>query len=111
MTMTFEEADAVERPAIVPGGKYTFYSEMQQEYEPPEKRLRQFTGQTVEVLSEQHTPNTNTDWCEDDSILYTVQASDGTIFTATMEELNGWDYDLGQYFWPDGTYGPDHDER
>lgn len=107
MNMTPDEARAVERPTIEVGGTFEFYCEVQQEYEPPEQRLRRFTGQAVTVLRQlgpdEHDP--------DNSPAYEVQAADGTTFTAHEEELNGWDRDLGQFFWPDGTYGPNHDRQ
>ena len=108
--MNATTARLIERKPIVVGDYYPFFCEMQQEYEPIEKRMRQYTGQLVCVVAEQHTPNSNTDWTDEDSTLYKVQANDGVEFTATEEELNDWDRDLGQYFWPDATYGPDHDK-
>jgi hypothetical protein len=87
-------------PAI--GETCTFYAEVQQEYEPPEKRLRRFTGQDVVVTAELGKPDV------DSSEQYTVRAADGTEFTAWWEELSGWDLELGQFFWPDATYGPGH---
>jgi len=103
MNMTYEEALAVRREAIVIGKEYTFYSEMQQEYLPPNERIRNYTGQKVTVLS--HFPDND----PDASTAFAVRASNGHIFTAMVEELNGWDYDLGQFFWPDATYGPTHE--
>jgi hypothetical protein len=97
--MDIREARKVTRPVIKVGESYTFYCEMQQEYEPPEKRLRRFTGQAVTVLHHRTWEGAN----------FTVKAEDGTKFIAHEEELNDWDKDLGQFYWPDGTYGPDHD--
>jgi hypothetical protein len=88
-------------PAV--GDVCAFYSEVQQEYEPPEKRLRRFTGQDVTVVAALGKPDVNT------SEQYTVRAPDGTEFTAWWEELSGWDLALGQFFWPDATYGPSHE--
>jgi hypothetical protein len=87
-------------PAV--GDVCTFYSEVRQEYEPAEKRLRRFTGQNVTVITALGKPDV------DSSEQYTVRAADGTEFTAWWEELSGWDLALGQFFWPDATYGPDH---
>jgi hypothetical protein len=87
-------------PAV--GDVCTFYSEVQQEYESPEDRLRRFTGQEVTVIAELGKPDV------DSSEQFTVRASDGTEFTAWSEELSGWDLALGQFFWPDGTFGPEH---
>lgn len=103
MVMTPSEARKVERPPIEIGETYEFYCEIQQEYDPVEDRFRNYTGQSVVVLSaaEMEDP--------DSSQMYRVRAEDGHEFDAWEEELNGWDRDLGQFFWPDGTYGPDHD--
>jgi len=103
MPMTNEQARSVKRPPIAIGGVYTFYAEMQEEYVPADKRMRRFTGQSVTVL---RTVDTEDPDC---SPLYAVRAIDGTEFDAWEEELNGWDRDLGQFFWTDGTYGPNHD--
>lgn len=118
MTMTPEEARAIERAPVRPGECRPFYCEVQEDYEPPEKRLRRFTGQCVTVVRnlerrEYDGPGPD-DQHDDDfetSRMFVVRAKDGTEFHAHVEELNGWDYDLGQFFWPDGTYGPDHDTR
>jgi hypothetical protein len=88
------------------GNSYEFYAEMQQDYEPAEKRMRNYTGQMVMVLALEQERND-----EEQPLLYKVRAVDGREFTAQEEELNGWDYALGQYFWSDGSYGPDHDTR
>jgi hypothetical protein len=109
MPMSNQDARNVERVEIVVGSQYPFFCEMQQEYEPPAKRMRNYTGQLVTVIAEEHTPRTNTGWTDEDSTLYTVRAKDGFEFSAQEEELNDWDRDLGQYFWPDATYGPEHD--
>ena len=81
-----------------------FYSEVQEEYEPPEKRLRRFTGQTVTVIGRPVD-------AADETTMFTVRADDGTEFEVHAEEIDGWDFEQGQYFWPDGTWGPDHDTR
>lgn len=91
---------------VVPGQEYEFYAELQQAEEKPEERMRNYTGQRVKVLLQWVKEDPDND---DGPDLYEVQASDGRIFTATLEELNGWDKALGQYFWPDGTYGPNRD--
>jgi hypothetical protein len=105
MTMNPDTARKVERPPIVVGNYYTFFCEVQQEYEPPAKRLRRFTGQLVCVVKSHGKPDA------DSSEQYEVQAKDGTEFTVHEEEINDWDRDLGQYFWPDATYGPGHDAK
>jgi hypothetical protein len=84
------------------GKSYPFYAEMQQEYEPPENRMRRFTGTLVEVLRENDERDTET------SASYIVRAWDGSEFTANAEEINGWDYALDQFFWHDATYGKGH---
>lgn len=119
MTMTLEEARSVRRPPIEAGKHYTFYCEMQQEYEPPEKRLRRFTGQEVLVIRNLRGPNDPDPEYDgpgpndvvdleaedgpgyfESSRVFIVRAKDGTEFNAFEEELNGWDRDLGQFFWP-----------
>ena len=116
MTMSPETARNIERPPIIVGNQYTFFAEMQQEYEPAEKRMRRFTGTLVTVLR----VNEDTDWFEpfeengelvepEVSKSFFVRAKDGSEFCVHEEEINDWDRDLGQYFWPDATYGPDHD--
>lgn len=114
--MNLEEAYAVERPDIVVGNQYEFYAEMRQEYEPPEKRMCKYTGQTVTVVRPLSADES--DWFEpyidEANVLiepevsrgFIVRADDGFEFTALEEELNGWDKDLGQFYNPDGTYGP-----
>lgn len=115
MTMTVDQARAIERAVIEVGHSYEFYCEMQQEYEPPERRLRRFTGQTVTVLRnlrrDEYDGPGDRDEDFETSRVFAVCAQDGTEFQAHVEELDGWDRDLGQFFWPDGTYGPDHDQR
>jgi hypothetical protein len=102
MTMTPNEARAVARPTIKIGDSYVFYCEVQEEYKPAAERLRNFTGQLVTVLTVVPTGD------PDASTLYHVRAYTGDReFDAHEEELNGWDRDLGQYFWPDATYGPE----
>lgn len=105
MSMSIESARRVERPAIVINKEYEFYSEMQQEYEPREDRLRNYTGCTVKVLRQLGPDEVD----KEVGSMFEVVTLDGFKFTAHTEELNGWDRDLGQFFWPDGTYGPDHD--
>ena len=88
----------INKPAtvkVVIGGTYTFYSEVQQSDLPPEERLRRFTGQNVLVVSLL--------WAGDgeSSPRYMVRASDGTEFEAHIEELNGWDKALGQFYEPE----------
>lgn len=121
--MSVEEARAVTRAPIEVGKQYEFYAEMQQDYEPSEKRMRNYTGQTVTVvraLRGQNEPDPETDWFEpyeengeliepEVSKGFVVRAHDGFEFHALEEELDGWDRDLGQFFWPDGTFGWNHD--
>ena len=90
-------------PTPKPGETRHFYCEAQQDYYPPEARLRRFTGQPVAVLAE--LPRQD----QDSSLMFQVRAADGTVFEAHEEELNGWDHDRGQFFWSDGTYGHQHD--
>lgn len=106
MRMLMSEAEAIERPKIVVGQEYTFYAEMQQEYEPREKRLRNYTGCTVIVIGINEGEQ---EIMEGAGMIYTVRTLDGHEFSAQEEEINGWDRDLGQFFWPDGTYGHDRD--
>lgn len=105
-TMTADEARALTRPTIELGQSYEFYAEMQQEYESTQDRMRNYTGQPVLILrllgENENDP--------ENSPAYEVEAHDGRRFVAHEEELNGWGKDLGQFFWPDGTFGPDHDK-
>jgi len=87
------------------GKSYPFYAEMQQEYEPPENRMRRFTGTQVEVLS---TYDDEAAIEGEEHQTYRVRAWDGTEFHAQPEEINGWDYALDQFFWHDATYGKGH---
>lgn len=89
---------------VLVGQKYEFYAEMQQAEMPEQERMRNYTGQTVTVLAG---PLPKDD--EEGSDLFKICAADGREFEAFEEELNGWNKALGQYFWPDGTYGPDRD--
>lgn len=104
--MNHEDAHKIERPPIVAGNQYTFYSTMQQEYEPPEKRMRNYTGKLVTALK-----HSNAD-CKDEEgyeAMFLVRAGDGFEFEAYEGELNGWFSDTGQFFWPDATWGHNHD--
>jgi hypothetical protein len=125
LPMSVDEARAVKREPIEVGKDYEFYAEMQQDYDPPENRMRNYTGQKVTVvraLRGQNEPDPETDWFEpyeengeliepEVSKGFVVRANDGFEFHALEEELDGWDRDLGQFFWPDGTHGWDHDTR
>ena len=89
---------------IVVGREYEFHAEMQQAELPAHERMRNYTSQKVTVISG---PEPKDD--PETSDHFTVRASDGRVITAAKEELNGWDKALGQFFWPDGTYGPDRE--
>lgn len=89
-------------PVIV-GWKYEFYAEMQQAEMPEHARMRNYTGQTVIVVSGP-LPRDDDDEISD---LFKIRAADGREFEVFEEELNGWNKARGQYFWPDGAYGPD----
>jgi len=91
-------------PPIIVGRKYEFYAEMQQAEMPGDARMRNYTGQTVTVTSG---PLPKDD--DESSDLFKVRSEDGREFDAFEEELSGWNKALGQYFWPDGTYGPNRD--
>lgn len=127
MTMTFDDAKKIERPPIEIGRQYTFYSTMQQDYEPPEQRMRNYTGQLVTVLAWENEDEwreeqaqiaievargetTQEDATREIEPLFKVRAKNGFEFSANDGELNGWFCDTGQFFWPDATYGPEHDE-
>lgn len=92
-------------PAIVVGQQYEFHAEMQEAELPAPERMRNYTGQKVTVISG---PEPKDD--PESSDYFVVKAADGRQFTAAEEELNGWDKALGQYYWPDGTYGPNRDD-
>jgi hypothetical protein len=82
--------------------------------------MRNYTGKLVTVLRQ-----TNEDECraDDEAIargeikeeeresepLFQVRAANGFEFEAWEGELNGWFKDTGQFFWPDATWGPEHD--
>jgi hypothetical protein len=118
--VNIEDARKVERADIVVGNQYEFYAEMRQDYEPPEQRMRNYTGQTVLVVRPLNADES--DWFEpyeengeliepEVSRGFIVRSDDGFEFCALEEELNGWDKDLGQFYNPDGTYGPDHEKH
>lgn len=108
--MTHEQARSIGRPVIEVGRSYEFFCEVQQDYVPPRERLRQYTGQIVEVVAIENHPG-DKDWDDEFSErTFKVRASDGREFSVHEAELNGWDRDLGQYFWEDATYGPNHDK-
>jgi hypothetical protein len=88
--------------AITVGESYEFVSEVVEEYLPAAERLRNYTGQTVKVLEDLGRE-------DETSRMYKVRAADGREFTAWEEEISGWDKNLGQYFNPDGTYGPNQE--
>ena len=92
-------------PPIIVGREYEFYAEMQQAKMPEHDRMRNYTSQTVTVTSG---PLPKDD--DEGSDLFRVRTADGREFEAFDEELSGWNKALGQYFWPDGTYGPDRDK-
>lgn len=102
-----ELPDPASFPDIVVGQQYQFFAEMQESELPAAERMRNYTGQMVTVILgpefDEHDPETGT--------YFKVRAADGREFTAALEELNGWGKALGQYFWPDGTYGPIRDQR
>lgn len=100
-----DTARMIERAPIEVGRYYTFFCEMQQEYLPPDQRLRQFTGQLVCVTKKYIMVDVKSNQ------MYSVMTKDFMEITVAEEEINDWNRDLGQYFWPDGTYGPDHDPK
>jgi hypothetical protein len=103
--MSFDDAGEIERPPIIAGNQYTFYSTVQEEYEPAEKRKRNYTGKLVTVLA-----HTNGDYEDEEGYepIYRVRAADDFEFEAWEGELNGWFSDTGQFFWPDATWGHNH---
>lgn len=90
--------------AIVVGQAFEFHAEMQEAQLPACERMRNYTGQKVVVISGPEPKND-----PEQSDCFVVRAADGREFTATEEELNGWDKALGQFFWPDGTFGTSHE--
>jgi len=108
MTMNHKDALRIERPPIEVGRSYTFYSTMQEEYVPEKEcRMRTYTGKLVQVLA-----HSNADYANEEGYepMYRVLAHNGFEFDAYEGELNGWFCDTGQYFWPDATWGPEHDD-
>jgi hypothetical protein len=110
--VSFDEASKIERPTIELGEEYEFFCEAQEEYVPPERRLRRYTGKAVTVVRHLTTDEydgpgpSDPDGDFEVSRMFAVRAADGCEFHAYVEELNGRDRDLGQYFNADGTYGP-----
>lgn len=100
--------NAEDFPPIVVGQQHEFFAEMQEAELPAHERMRNYTGQMVTVISKADASLDAQDDPET-SDFFLVRAQDGREFTAAEEELNGWGKALGQYFWPDGTYGPDRD--
>jgi hypothetical protein len=103
--MNIDEARQVKREPVLVDNSYEFYSSMQQEYEPAEKRMRNYTGQHVTVIRKL----TDAEFDPEGGKGFEVRASDGFTFTALEDELDGWIKDTGQYFNPDATYGPYRD--
>jgi hypothetical protein len=91
--------------AVVIGNEYEFYAEMQQAEMPAHERMRNYTTQKVTVIAGPLPKDPET------SDLFVVRAADGREFEAYEEELNGWDKALGQYYWPDGSFGPERDKQ
>lgn len=106
------------------GDVCTFYSEVLQETLPASERLCRFTGQDVTIvrnLRGYHDADAEYDGPGPDDVVdhtaedgpgffpvsrqYLVRAADGTVFAAMVEELNGWDYERGQFYNAAGEYG------
>lgn len=125
--MNFDDARRIERVPVKIGEQCEFYATVQQEYEPTEKRLRNYTGQLVTVVAWEN----EDEWREQEAQIeeeiaagehkdeeperdveptYKVRAKDGFEFSAYESELNDWHKDTGQFFWPDATWGPEHDD-
>src|SRR3954463_4750072 len=100
--MNIEDARKIERAPVKIGEQRTFYSTMQQEYEHG-KRLRDYTGKLVTVVGQVVRED------PDDELMFNVKAADGFLFVAYEGELDGFICDSGQFFWPDATWGHDHD--
>lgn len=94
--MTITEAEKAERPKIVSGARYPFYSSAQDTNQNDNLPggYRAYSGQFVEVLGQTHKGG------EDTTPLYLVRADDGNEFEAYEDELNGWAFDTGQWFPP-----------
>src|SRR3954471_14037625 len=103
--MNMEDARSIERPPIKVGEQHTFYSTMQQEYLPVEKRMRNYTGKLVTVVR----PLREDEYDFEGDHMFLCRASDGFEFSALEDEINGFMVDTGQFFWPDATWGHDHD--
>lgn len=88
--------------AIAVGQRYEFVSEVLEEYEPAEQRLRNYTGQQALVVEGPLGPEHND---PENSPLYRVRFDDGREAQAHEEELSGWDKALGQFYGPAGIWG------
>lgn len=83
------------------GKAYPFYCEIQEEYRPASERLRRYTGTIVTVEAVDHER-------DEECPGFLARTWDGQLISVNSEEINGWDYELDQFFWVDGTYGKGH---
>lgn len=97
--MSTDEARGIERDPIEVGDHAIFYSTLY-DVDGNGILVRQFTGQEVIVISV--VPDED---MEDTEPMFMVRADDGTEFGAWEGELNGWFFDTGQFYSPDGEWG------
>lgn len=100
---SFEHAERLAKAhaaskSVAIGQEYEFVSEILQEYDPEEERLRMRTGQKALVLALVETD-------PECSPLYRVRFPDGYEAEVYEEELSGWDKALGQFYGPSGVFG------
>jgi hypothetical protein len=126
--MTPDEARKVTRPQPRAGDRCVFYSEMLHETVDSHGRwflVRDYTGQEVTVvrhLRGVNDPAPEYDGPGEDDVEdhdadeggkgwfecsrgYIVRALDGREFMVHVEEIDGWDRDLGQFYGPSGVWG------
>lgn len=102
MIMTPDEAREIEREQIVIGNQYEFYCTLHGK-DGSGKLPRLFTGQTVTVLE-----HTNGEYADEEGYepQYLVRTASGCEIVVWEGELDDWFKDTGQFYNPDGTYGP-----
>lgn len=100
MTMDIMAASKVKRPTIRVGESYPFFSTLEG-LDGHGIQCRKYTGQTVLVISDE---TEEIDYEEIQERIFTVRADDGVEFSAWEGELDGWFFDTGQYYTPEGVW-------
>lgn len=95
--MTIPDARKKGRLHIGLGKFYRFYSDCVECKTENGNLIRAYSGQEVEVLEE----TTMSDAAAVNQMrTYKVRANNGDTFTANQDELNGWNFDIGQWVGP-----------